>query len=366
MKFGNYIHDLLFEHETVIIPGFGAFISNYKPAEIDFKSNKILPPSKVISFTEKIRNNDGLLVGHIAESEGISHFDALKKIEKERENIIYKLDKGEKVTLKNTGVLLFDEKHKIQFEPFHDDNLLLDSFGLEATSMKKTIEEDLKQKDVEENDETKTAIARQPIINTEPKKPELKPVAKNETESVAGSGSEPEKEKKRGWLWYFLILIPIIIAGIFIITKEINTRKKGSEIMQKSNREAVIEQNKKSISPIDSLQKDPTQNITADSAQIIDTEIDKTEIAKPDLPKYYLVGGSFKAEKNAENFLQQLQKDGYKAFRLGKRGNFYIIGIDTYNTEKEALEAKKIFLMKKPGAGIWIYKKEPENPDNPR
>ena len=107
--------------------------------------------------THKIRNNDGVLVGYIAESEGISHFDALKKIEKERENIIYQLDKGEKVTLENTGVLFFDKKHEIQFESFHDDNLLLDSFGLEATSLKVSVVQDLNKEVAIENNNAKNA-----------------------------------------------------------------------------------------------------------------------------------------------------------------------------------------------------------------
>lgn len=343
MKFGNYIHELLLEHETVIIPGFGAFISNYKPAELDSDSDNILPPSKEILFTQKIRNNDGLLVGYIAESEGISHFDALKKIEKDRENIIYQLDKGEKVKLENTGILYFDDKNEIQFESFQDDNLLLDSFGLEATSLKVTIEEDLKE---EENDKSKTIIAGLPIVEPEPEEPE--PVAVPEP--------EPIEEKRRSWLWYFLILIPIIIAGIFVISKEINAPKQGSEIQEDSLSNIITEPNTKNISPIDSLQNDSIQNMIIDSTQTVETELDSIEIKKQDSPKYYLIGGSFKAEENAEKHFQQLKNDGYEPFHLGKRGNFYIVGIGTYNTEKEASEAKRNFNIRNPGSGVWIKK----------
>ena len=83
MRIDKYIKELLLENETVIIPGFGAFISTYKPAEINKENDTIKPPSKEISFNQNIRNNDGLLVGHVADAQGISHFDALKEIEKE-------------------------------------------------------------------------------------------------------------------------------------------------------------------------------------------------------------------------------------------------------------------------------------------
>ena len=54
MKLGKYIQLLLPEHATVIIPGFGAFVSNYKPAEIDKESDEIKPPSKTVTFNQKI------------------------------------------------------------------------------------------------------------------------------------------------------------------------------------------------------------------------------------------------------------------------------------------------------------------------
>ncbi|MFW6246427.1 MAG: hypothetical protein ACOC13_03130, partial [Tangfeifania sp.] len=111
MKLGKYIQLLLPEYETVIIPGLGAFMSTYKPAEIDKESGEINPPSKTVIFNQKIRNNDGLLVATIAEKEGISHFEALQKIETERENILYQLDKGEKVILEKIGELQYDDNH---------------------------------------------------------------------------------------------------------------------------------------------------------------------------------------------------------------------------------------------------------------
>ena len=132
MNIGKYIHQLLLENDTVIIPGFGAFISKYKPAELNNDTNELKPPSKTISFNQQIRNNDALLVGKVAEGEVISHFDALTAIEKERENIIYQLDKGDKFLLDEIGELFLNEQNEIQLIPIEKDNLLLDSFGLES------------------------------------------------------------------------------------------------------------------------------------------------------------------------------------------------------------------------------------------
>ena len=91
MEITAYIKELLVENDYVIIPGLGAFVAGYKPAHTDDTQESILPPSKEVTFNRKLKNNDGLLVGTIASEEGISRFDALKKVEEFRENIQYRI-----------------------------------------------------------------------------------------------------------------------------------------------------------------------------------------------------------------------------------------------------------------------------------
>ncbi|NOR74509.1 MAG: hypothetical protein GQ525_05070, partial [Draconibacterium sp.] len=375
MMIGKYINELLLENETVIIPGFGAFISNYKPAEINKETDELKPPSKEILFNQQIRNNDGLLVGCIADGEGVSHFDALKKIEKERENIIYQLDKGEKVTLEETGELFFNEKNEIQFTPFDDKNLLLDSFGLEPISLKDTVEKEEKIESpsefiVPEIVETPT---EKPIIEQEKEDPEFDPepvvipelekeIKKPEIQQTESSApkpsvvqipeSEPENEekKKRSGLWLLLILIPIIIVGIYITLQKRNIDKPPVKPIN----ESLLTIKEEPFSKPDSIILDSTPALSQDSMLTEEIEIDSTETLVSDSPKFYLVGGSFKEEENAGNYLKQLKDEGFEPFHLGKRGNFYIVGIGIFNTEKEALDAKRKFVENNPGSGVWV------------
>lgn len=137
VKLEKNLYQLLLENETVIIPGFGAFLSDYQPSVIDFELEMVNPPAKNISFNPKIRNNDGVLVNFVAETEGISHFQALKVIEKERDRLLNKLDKGEKLKFENIGQLYLKDNHEYCFEADIRENLLLDSFGLESVSLLK-------------------------------------------------------------------------------------------------------------------------------------------------------------------------------------------------------------------------------------
>lgn len=361
MNLGKYIRDLLLENETVIIPGFGAFISVYQPAEINEESGEISPPSKKISFNPQIRNNDGLLVGYVAEMEGISHFDALKKIEREREEFLYQLDKGEKITFENTGILWYNETNEILFSAFTDDNLLLDSFGLESASLTFQPEEETKEADpepmaepeeipaepVSEVHETQVSTEAEQTAN-EPEPETVEPLPEPVLEAVpetVESSAVPVKTKKSRW-WFLLLLIPVILGGLYFLLPKTSTPTLPDKSTE--NQEVLVTP---PVQAVDSVMVPGP----GDSLSVVDAA--PGEIAAfTDSLRFILVGGSFKDEENAENYLQQLKLEGYEPFHIGKRGNFYIVGIGKFRTEQEAITASREYSKKNPEAGFWIMK----------
>ena len=72
MNLANYINDLLYRYDCVIVPDFGGFVTNKIGASIDKSTATINPPSKQITFNSHLNNSDGLLANYIASSENIS------------------------------------------------------------------------------------------------------------------------------------------------------------------------------------------------------------------------------------------------------------------------------------------------------
>jgi nucleoid DNA-binding protein len=365
VKLGKYIQNLLQENETVIVPGFGAFVLVYKSAEIDEQSDEIKPPTKAITFNPKIRNNDGLLVDAIANKEGISYFEALKKIEYQRDEIIYQLDKGEKVTLENAGVLFLDKNNEIQFEPSAGKKLFSETFGLEETSLKDEPEPVPEEKPVEEGiTEIRSEEPPEEHISetqdAEPQ-PEKEPEPVTVPEPLPDEPEKPAK-KKTGWLWFLLILIPIIAAGIFILLKD-DVAEEQPPVAEVTENEPPAEEipaeeetsEPLPVSGVDSVQTDSVETVQADSIQIQEITIDSAQYVKPDTSMFYLVGGSFKEAKNANKYFRKLENDGYEPFHLGKQGSFYIVGIDIFDNEIEAYGAQYNFLDKFPDSGVWVF-----------
>lgn len=356
MNLGKYIQQLLPENETVIIPGFGAFITDYKPAEINAESDEISPPSKVVHFNPKIKNNDGVLAALVARNEQIPVQEAFKKIEEEREEIYSQLDKGEKVVIEGLGILFYDESHKIQFEYSGEINLQPDAFGLDKISVN-----DEPEDAAEEKPKDLSAVGIPEKEEDLPENATEMPETKKEVESFATfqpadpQFKESSKKKKRGWLWFLLLLIPIIAAGIYLLQKDKKEPPKPVEVKIRP-----VEKEEQPVQVSDSMVAD---SVVTDTAIIQPADTLKPEelitnfadYIEPDTTKFYVIGGSFENAENAEKYLQRMKKEGHTPFHLGKQGSFYLVGLEIHDNEIEAYGAQYNFLDKYPDSGVWVF-----------
>lgn len=351
MNLGKYIKQLLPENEIVIIPGFGAFISEYKPAQIDEASGEMTPPSKEISFTSKIKNNDGLLAGFVAQSEHIQVQESLSRIAQERDEMLYKLDKGEKVILENTGVLFYNENREIQFEQAAGVNLLPDAFGLDNISSKEEPEEISEEK---KEEIIVSGISEDELVLSEDKpeksEPEKEPEPFAAYKPAEKQSEKSSKKKNRGWMWFLLLLIPIIAAGIFILQKNRKELPKPEKIKTEP-----VQKEEQPVIPADTFVADSISTQQTDTLTAEDSMSNYPDYIEPDTTKFYLIGGSFENAKNAEKYLQHRKKEGYSAFHLGKQGSFFLVGLEIHDNEIEAYGAQYNFLDKFPDSGVWVF-----------
>lgn len=387
MNLGKTIQKLLMKHETVIVPGLGAFVSKYKSAETDGESGKMLPPSKGISFEPKVQNNDGLLAGQIVVQEQVSHFEALKKIKEECEDIIFRLDKGERVTLENMGVLFYNQNREIQFVPSGEENLLADVFGLEAISLPdKSGSIQKAQTEAENESETKenTGEGREeetPIdsVKVAPEPDEADPLSVYEP-FFRDPYVPYRRKKKRRWYW-FLLLIPPIVAGVFFYLQkeekvqrhpevDITVEPAPPEVHSPAKQDSTEQSSGGGIPGLVQNKQNPGQQtvksagtVPVDSVLVqmnnpvktTESTYDSSLLVKPDTSRFYLVAGSFKALENAEKYFQFLNSEGYQPFHLEKHGSFFVVGAGMYETEGEAFSAQADFLEKYPDSGAWIF-----------
>lgn len=128
MKTTQYINQLLYTNDCVIVPSLGAFVASYVPASIDVNRGVMLPPRKEIVFNSNLTHNDGLLTDFVACTEGISYSEATRAVNDFAAQAKRRLSDGELVMLAGIGSLR-KIGNDIVFKADSNNGFYTDSYG---------------------------------------------------------------------------------------------------------------------------------------------------------------------------------------------------------------------------------------------
>ena len=323
MDISIYLSELLRLHDCVIVPELGGFVANYKPAEMDLAGNRFNPPVKEVIFTGKLIKNDGLLVNYIAETEGVGYMEARQIISEFVDEVWSKLENGDSIKFQNLGSLKFDKHEKLIFESEIRDNFLLDAYGMEGFHFPQ-----LEWKEI--------IPSKRIFVDRSPARPIL---SSRKVKALA-------------------IGIPILLALVFVPASKYSSINHSVTNLQTSGTTDLSLNN--SISPLSNFHVDHAHAASpeiskGDSTTLITvpTKISPTVSVKSN-ERYRVIGGCFRLPENAEKFLGNLQKDGYKSeLKVLPNGTFLVI-VQSYSDKKEALLALNTLRQSDPKTGYWI------------
>jgi hypothetical protein len=305
MQISQYISELLFRYDCVVVPGFGAFLSERVSAKIDKSSGEFFPPCKRISFNTQLKSNDGLLANHISLVEEITYENAISKIKKQVDYAIESLENSETIEFPNIGSLTNSKKGKITFEPTNKNNFLKDSFGLSAFIS--------------------------PTVTRENKKLSNKPTIALKT------------KKQNTYTFRKYAAIGIILLGLSgIIAGNIY-----SNSIDKHN--TLVQQEVESI--IENRIQKATFSVSTDLNPI------NINILKK-VGDFHIVAGAFRIKKNSERKLRELKRLGFDARLIGQnRYGLHQVVFESYNTRKDA-ENALMKIKKTQDKTAWLLFKE--------
>lgn len=314
MKIEQYISQLLYRHQCVTVPGFGAFLTEIQSAHMHENTNSFYPPKKLISFNSHLKNNDGLLANHISKAEKTNYENAVASIESEV--VIWKsiLQVNEKFTLKNIGELSLNAEKNLVFTPSENINYFTESFGLNSfvsPSIKREIA----------NQEIKQIV-----------------VAAKEKESIPFI---PEERRARPYLKY---------AAIFIVALSA-TGSIGYKMYQDHiSKETLL---------VETAVQKQVQNKIQEATFFIENPIPSVTLTvKEEKLTYHIVAGAFRNEENAQKIYDDLTKSGFKARRIApnKHGLFPVL-YGSYASYAEAQQAMTD-IQQSVNPDAWLMVKE--------
>lgn len=300
MAVENYIHDLLYRYECVILPNFGAFITQQHSARLDTSTNRYHPPKKTVSFNRQLIKNDGLLANYIMETEMVSYERALEKLELFVQELTVVLQTQKTVSFGKIGAFSMTEEDKLQFEPAAHMNYLKEAFGLDSVTTLEVLRE------------TDKTEAKAPLV------------------------LNPEKRSSKPFLKYAAVGILAIgisgFTGMNIYTNQVNEHNLAEQQKAASQLESQIQQATFVIS-------NPLPPVTL-------------KVAKQS-GKYHIVAGAFRLEENAAKKVQQLKQEGYKARQIGaNRFGLHQVVYSSYENRLEAL--KELRKVKNSNPAAWL------------
>ena len=327
-----YIKELLFENNSLVIPGFGALTLTYSPSTIDHVQGLLNPPSKSINFDKNLVVNDGKLVNIIQEKHQVSTKEANQQITKFVSIMKDQLDRREMVNIANVGRLYKDFENNIQFIP-DSTNFNKEAFGLPTVNFYPILRE---------------KVTAETIV------PSGSAKSYQYTKKKSFFEWFQDYSKENSWLPISLITALLIVIGTFAFNKlglldanqvaEKKVNESPAEIPASQETSLAVD------APADDSEADnDAEDFAADEAMattedddVVDTE---SSTLNPNQQIAVVSVGIFGNKKNAQKRIEQVYDYGYDALpnKYTKKGKELTqIGIQfAFETESEFEETLK-------------------------
>ena len=355
MNINQCISELLFDHDCVILPGLGGFITNYSPANIHPVLHRFSPPAKDILFNTNLKNNDGLLVNYLSQKQNISFEEANHIVQQFVDNCHSQLNNRQNVSFHGIGTLWLSVEKKIQFTPEKKVNYLNSSYGLSSfisPPVKKETDLQLKKKELFKD--------RVPVVE----------------------GHYPVRKPRYAALYIIPVLILFVwgylnmgvikdfstnYSGIFTYFKAFQTDVSTFPSTTSLQPETIeIKDVSVPLSTTDNTE-DKKEDSEAETIIISDPQIPAMKDHQLEAPSettidetsfnYFIIAGAFKNLDNASSLVEKLSGKGYNARIVGtSSGGLHRVSYNGYIHKDDALKNMRL-IRSNENPEAWVLKR---------
>lgn len=337
----RHIEVLLLEHDCVTIPQIGGFVTCNVPARYIEEENLFLPPYRTVGFNEQLKNDDGLLIKSYADTYGITETEAKKKLGACIREMQQELWENGSYDLGSIGVLAMDEQSDICFSPCQAGTVCPAYYGLDALLFP-------------EIEKPETTTAEVTVVPLEPK-------AEDESRE-----KEITIRLKKSWLNNVAAVAAAVIMFFLFSPKAANTGVFQGEQAEFTNLitvQPVMKAESKAaqpaeVQPVEVQPKAETQPVNAQK-QIQSPQVPDKTVSAPkakSLSGFCVVVASAITERNANAYVEQLHKRGYKEAQVYKKGKMVRVVFPGFSTEAAAHEKmNQLSDLSEEFANAWVY-----------
>lgn len=342
ISLARHIEILLLEHDCVIVPGFGGFLTNYVEACVQCENQATLtPPCRTIGFNQSLQNNDGLLVQSYMQVYDAAYPQASKQMQLDIDEMDTELKVNGRYVLDNIGQLTIDLNHHITFKPAATTLLTpalyalptLDIVSTEQAEKDATIQQALQQ-----TTETK-------LVTT------LATMGKPRTEQVTAEEAETESDTagrtiaiQRRWVDIAISAAAAVVLFFALSYSSLQQKPISTPTVVSS---ASIKAPAATPAPAKVPAAEPRPSVVpSDSIKEEAAPADSVSIAKEtneNATTFSIVLASGVKKSYAEDFIRKLRTKDLKEARLINDGEMDRVVYGTYTSRDAAKEALQQF-----------------------
>lgn len=323
-----YIGVLVKEHELVVIPGLGGFLTHAHSSILYHLSNKIESPGKHIAFNSQLKENDGLLANYFAKKANISYKTALHLVETFADFCRDELELGNSISFENLGVLNLSKSGFIEFIPDLTQNYADEFYGLPEILISP----------IERGTE------HVPVV-------QLHPQAK-----------EKLKQSAMAFRKIAAIAIPFFVLGLlaFFTKDKINTAfYQEASVVQFNSATDELPSVNDEVKTFDVVIEEQASNIVEGIELINDnSEVVIDELPLPTHGSYHLICGAFSHKKLAVRLVEELKSEGFESYIAGQNSiGLYRVSSTNFDNKEKAISQLQWFQLNKEKSA-WLLIEE--------
>ncbi|MBQ3781080.1 MAG: SPOR domain-containing protein [Bacteroidaceae bacterium] len=340
----RHIEALLLQHDCVVVPGFGGFITNYVEAQPEQQeaTTVFYPPYRVVRFNQSLQQSDGLLVGSYMTAYDAAFPAAERQMQKDVDEMVGRLALTGRYELDHIGLLRMDLSHHITLESAESGLTTPSFYGLSTLEMASAEAVEAERK-LKEAIELTTLV---PVV-TEPANEE----EDNDTVTIS---------IRRRWVDVAISAAAAVLLFFLFSYPMMNEPSADDVVVAGAQPTTVTKQNatqqaaQPAETPVATAHAEAEE--TAEVAEQPDVQPAQEQETATTEAAFSIVLASYVAEPNSLEYIEQLAKAGFKEGRFERTGKVNRVLYGRYASADAANKALKA-LKEQSGEfrEAWVY-----------
>jgi len=340
----RHIEILLLDNDCVIVPDLGGFMAHHVEAEYVEEERAFLPPQRTLGFNPQLKINDSLLAQSYVEAYDISYPDAMQRIEDEVNELKMHLHNNGHYEFNNIGILELNEDGNYVFTPCEAGILTPALYGLGTYEMNRL-----------------DAISKDIVKDERASQPEHQENARIIGMQPSEIYDEEDDVVKIKFSWIRnTVAIAAVLLAVFLLALPTGKTEMMTRTISNIHNGLLFGMMSKdtNTSPIDIKKSNIQQTMTK-----VDTVLKKDTthiIQQPQKSNvhegYCIVLATHVTKKNANLFVEELQKKGYQDSEVYIHRNIVRVIYGNFKTQEEASDTVRKMHRQKGFEEAWVYK----------